>query len=288
MMRVARCADAAAFLAAGESWLVQREAEHCLLLGIATTLVRTPALYKDVYLALVHDDAGAIRLGALMTPPHNLVLGTVDDPAAVAALVEDVLALYPATPGVTAPKDAAHRFAEAWTRRTGAPHRVTMHERLYRLVSVNPASGRGVPGIMREAAAADRELLIAWSIAFELEAIGRVNRDAVAAFIDQVLASRVRRYFLWEDERRVVSLAGCGGRTPNGMRVGPVYTPPERRGRGYATACVAALSRRLLEEGRRFMVLFTDLANPTSNHIYQQIGYEPVTDFDMIGFDKVG
>ena len=72
--------------------------------------------------------------------------------------------------------------------------------------------------------------------------------------------------------------AGFGGRTPNGARVGPVYTPPEFRRRGYASAVVAGVSRRLLDEGRRYCFLYTDLANPTSNRIYQDIGYEPACD----------
>jgi uncharacterized protein len=83
---------------------------------------------------------------------------------------------------------------------------------------------------------------------------------------------------LWEDEE-AVSLAGWGGRTPNGIRIGPVYTPPELRRRGYASALTAELTAMLLRD-RSFCFLFTDLANPTSNSIYQRIGYEPVTDID--------
>ena len=77
-----------------------------------------------------------------------------------------------------------------------------------------------------------------------------------------------------------MSWAGVGGRTPNGTRIGPVYTPPSERGHGYASALVAAASQAQLDEGLAFCFLFTDLANPTSNHIYQAIGYEPVTDID--------
>ena len=81
-----------------------------------------------------------------------------------------------------------------------------------------------------------------------------------------------------------VSLAGFGSRTPNGIRVGPVYTPPERRGNGYASALVGRMTAALLEAGHRFCFLFTDLANPTSNGIYQRIGYEAVTDVDQYAF----
>ncbi len=90
--------------------------------------------------------------------------------------------------------------------------------------------------------------------------------------------------YLWEDAGEVVALAGAAGPTPRGIRIGPVYTPPDRRGRGYASNLVAEVSRRQLAAGRSFCFLFTDLANPTSNHIYQTIGYEPVVDVDQYRF----
>ena len=86
---------------------------------------------------------------------------------------------------------------------------------------------------------------------------------------------------LWEDGAQV-SFAAYGGPTPNGIRIGPVYTPPKLRGRGYATALVADLSQRLLDEGRRYCFLYTDLANPTSNAIYERIGYVRVGESNRI------
>ncbi len=95
-----------------------------------------------------------------------------------------------------------------------------------------------------------------------------------------------RTMYLWENRDRVVSMAGASGETPNGIRIGPVYTPPELRGRGYASALTAAVSQHQLDSGRRFCFLFTDLANPTSNKIYRAIGYEPVTDVDQYAFEQ--
>ena len=82
----------------------------------------------------------------------------------------------------------------------------------------------------------------------------------------------------------MVSLVGAGGETPHGIRIGPVYTPPERRSRGYASSLTAAASQDQLDRGREFVFLFTDLGNPTSNKIYQAIGYEPVIDIDQVTF----
>jgi hypothetical protein len=81
-------------------------------------------------------------------------------------------------------------------------------------------------------------------------------------------------------------LAGWGGRTPNGIRIGPVYTPPDRRRRGYGSAVTAAVSAAELAAGRQFCFLYTDLANPTSNKIYMDIGYEPVCDAVDYAFDS--
>ena len=81
-------------------------------------------------------------------------------------------------------------------------------------------------------------------------------------------------------------MAGFAGRTPNGIRVAWVYTPPENRGKGFAGACVAALSQKLFDDGRKFCFLYTDLANPISNHVYQKMGYEPATDATVYSFSQ--
>jgi predicted GNAT family acetyltransferase len=139
----------------------------------------------------------------------------------------------------------------------------------------------------------DRELALRWFVAFAEEALhqGGPGSDRADEVIDHRLSSRTAGIFLWEDDGEPVSLAGWGGPTPNGIRVGPVYTPPELRGRGYATALTAELSRRLLdgrlfEGGRRFCFLYTDLANPTSNAIYERIGYRRVAESAEITFSR--
>jgi len=106
--------------------------------------------------------------------------------------------------------------------------------------------------------------------------IGEIDpepRKIIQRLIDE------KRIFVWEDASEIRSMACIAGPTPNGMRINRVYTPSEFRGRGYASNVVAAVSQHLLNSGRKFCFLFTDLANPTSNKIYQQIGYEPVSDF---------
>jgi predicted GNAT family acetyltransferase len=132
----------------------------------------------------------------------------------------------------------------------------------------------------------DRELLVSWLDAFAAEASEGVDAPAQHAerWIDARLGG-AGGFVLWDDEGPV-SLAGWGGRTPNGVRIGPVYTPPEHRRRGYGSAVTAAASAEQLAAGRRFCFLYTDLANPTSNRIYVAIGYEPVCDSVDYAFES--
>jgi uncharacterized protein len=155
-----------------------------------------------------------------------------------------------------------------------------MSERIFRLTQVRAPP---VPvGHLRLAGIPDRALLIDWFEAFGREALPRGIPVEVPPLVDRRLDQG--GIYLWDDGEPV-SLAGVGARTPHGIRVGPVYTPPDRRGRGYASACVAGASQAQLDAGLDFVFLYTDLANQTSNHIYQAIGYEPVRDVDSWRFD---
>jgi uncharacterized protein len=82
-----------------------------------------------------------------------------------------------------------------------------------------------------------------------------------------------------------VSMCGYGGRTPHGIRIGPVYTPPDLRGRGYGSAVTALVTKEQLDGDRDHCFLYTDLSNPTSNKIYMQIGYEFVCDSAEYAFE---
>ncbi len=167
-------------------------------------------------------------------------------------------------------------------RRAGRRRELAISERIYRLTRVVPP--RPVPGSVRVATQADRDLVVTWTEGFMRDALGEADPADVVETADRWLSGRERTLYLWVDGEPV-SLAGVGGPTPNGIRIGPVYTPPAARRRGYASALVAAVSQAELDAGRRFCFLFTDLANPTSNHVYQDIGYEPVRDVDAYSFD---
>ncbi len=289
-MKLVRYGDVETFSERVEAFLLEREAEHKLLLGIRETLRRQPGYYtSSPYLASVEQD-GQVALVAMRTPPHNLVLSLaasetmVDE--ALDLLAGDLRATYDEqVNGVIGPSALSLGFAERWRETTGHAYRVSLRERLYRLDAVTPVEG--VAGAMRAATEADRDLLERWVVEFQDEALPPTAiRTPPARWVTQGLMPPLRGVVVWVDpEGLPVTMVGFGYSTPHGATIGPVYTPPEQRRRGYASACVAALSQQLLDEGRQFCFLDTDLDNPTSNHIYQTIGYRPVSDATVYDFE---
>jgi GNAT superfamily N-acetyltransferase len=260
--------------------LASDEARHNLAFGILATARAHPDVYPELDGWVVRDGSRLVG-GALRTPPHNLVvLQPAEDRAlgALAVAIEDEL------PGVVAAVPEVDLFASAWAERHGLRAVTRFDQRIYVLRALVPPGP--TPGAMRLANPRDRELALEWVRAFADEASDDDGVDAarIERSVDARIAGAEAGLALWEFDGRPVSLAGFGGPTPSGIRIGPVYTPPELRGRGYGTAVTAAASELLLERGYRFCFLYTDLANPTSNAIYRRIGYEPVCDSREVAF----
>jgi GNAT superfamily N-acetyltransferase len=284
-LTVERFAAAPAFLDAAGEFLAEREAEHNLIFGICANLRADPGSPgAPPYLAAVSDGGRVIATG-VMTPPWNIVLSCVDDPDAFTALATDLDGAGTTVPGTTSAVDSAQRFSRLWCGSHGLSARLVMAERIYRLERV--VAPVGVAGRARVATEADRDLLVAWVDAFIAEALEPRNPEEASLLVDRSFRTGSRTWYMWEDGGPV-SVAAAGGPTPNGIRIGPVYTPPALRRRGYASAVTAHASQTELDKGRRFIFLFTNLSNPTSNKIYQQIGYEPVIDVDQIAFEPAG
>ena len=224
--------------------------------------------------AVLHGDK--VLGAAIRTPPWRLVLSLFDHPGAVHKLAADVVDAD--LPGWVGPAEPAAHFAEAWRELTGASARLATHERAFRLRAVTPPPP--APGTMRRAVPEELPLLATWAEAFHDEALRNVPAMDFELMAQRWIEGIGRTAYVWDDEGQAVSLACVGGPTPHGIRVGPVYTPPEARGRGYASSLVAGVSQLQLDDGKEFVFLFTDLANPTSNKIYQAIGFEPVIDVD--------
>jgi predicted GNAT family acetyltransferase len=272
-VEVVDLADPAEFLERAGPLLLADEARHNLILGLAGTLWRSPDVYREHRLWFVVD-GGVVVGAALRTPPHNLVLARPRVAEAQQALAS---AIGGPLPGVTAALPEADSFADAWQAKTGTRRRVRVSQKIYALERVRPVED--VSGAARPATDADRPLLRLWLSHFGREALGEVEQDEerIEQLLDHRLGSDSAGFVFWQDGLPV-SLAGFGGETPHGVRIGPVYTPPVLRGRGYGSAVTAAVSAERLASGRRFCFLYTDATNPTSNKIYTDIGYAPVCD----------
>jgi GNAT superfamily N-acetyltransferase len=273
-MRWGTTADVAAFQAAAGAFLRADPVGNTLVLTIAETLrVRGPHAFgtEDPLFGWLVSGAGEVAGTFLHTPPYPLLLGVV--PVSAAPALVEVVGGRP-LPGVGGPVDVAHAVAEGVAAVRGVGLTVRRRERLYRLSSLTPPSSppAGRPVL---ADAARRDLIVAWYEAFAAE-VGEAHA-AMGGVVDDRLGHN--GLWLWEDEAgEPVSLAGHSRVLAGMARVGPVYTPPEHRGHGYAGALTAATSSAAMRAGASEVLLFTDLANPTSNGVYQRIGFVPVDD----------
>jgi uncharacterized protein len=279
-----RPAGVGEFLARSREWLAAHEAENNLIFGLCDVISRHPHEYAECHFVVATDGDNTTPVAAaLQTPPHNLVLSTMSV-ANAARLAAALGAEAASLPGVLGPSDVVRAFVGACTTHTGRRASVAMRERIFRAdrVIAPPLAA----GSWRVADERDRATLTAWADAFRDEAMAKspVKEDG-AATADRWLRRADRTIYLWDHGAGApVAMAGAGGRTPRGIRIGPVYTPPAHRRRGYASNLVAAVTQQQFDDGREFCFLFTDLSNPTSNKIYQAVGYEPVIDVDQWQF----
>ncbi|AXE86674.1 GNAT family N-acetyltransferase [Streptomyces sp. Go-475] len=270
------------FLARAGAFLRSRPALHTVPLTVTETLRRHgPRVYGDGPPEFgVLDRDGLVEAAFFRTPPHwlNLTALTAEDADALAARLA---ALGQRLPGVNADDATAAAFTEAWRRHTGVTATLRQRQRLYRLGAL-AAPGPVPPGGPRVAGESDREQLIRWHDEFSA-AVGLGTVRDSAEWADARIESGGITF--WETpDGTPVAMAGTSPRVAGQVRVAAVYTPPHFRGRGYAGAVTAEVSRAARAAGAKEVVLFTDLANPTSNGLYQRIGYRPVAEFTVYDF----
>jgi uncharacterized protein len=280
-MSISITSDARAFAAVAGPFLgaqLEREQLARVLEGV---LQGRHAEHPNHFLA-VHDGGGELVAVALRTPPHSLMSTTLPDPASslAAELIDVWVARDPDVVGIGAEPETARALAAAWARRTGGESRLEVRMAMHAATAIEDPPQQ-IAGRMRRAVADERDQVVRWWRAFYAEAEplhpDDAERDVAARYGDRSL-------YVWEDGGEPVSLI-CGRLTGNGYGwIGPVYTPPERRRRGYAAAGVAATSRRLLDAGASRCLLFTDLDNPTSNKIYHEVGYRRFADWEQHRF----
>jgi uncharacterized protein len=271
-VEVLRPTTASEFLELAIPLLERDEARNQLPLAVAGTVAEHPEAYDEARFWVAAED-GAPVAAALHTAPYGALLADPDSNEGLAALLAAVAEDDPDVPGIVGMvphiETAAATLAAATGRR---PERV-LSQGVYALREVRTVPR--APGSARPAGDDDRRLLRRWLTDFATESLPDPGReiDRIDRTLDIRLEADDAGYWLWEDSGEPVSLSGFGGPTPSGIRIGPVYTPPGHRRRGYATTLVADQSAWLLEQKYRFCFLYTDLANPTSNRIYEEIGY---------------
>lgn len=283
-MEVVEFEDPEAFQSFTGPLLLRSEARHSLMLGVIGTLISRPDVYPEYRLWAVSDGRRALA-AAIRTPPHNVLLADTPNPESLGPLARSLLDEVDA-PGFQSPEPTGRRFASAWESVTGVEPEMTMQQGVYALSEVE--YGASTSGAWRRCTEDDLELGVEWITAFLLEA----DPDPILERLEEGLRRRLRAdpqvsaLWVWEDAGEPVSMSGYGNPTHNGIRIGPVYTPPGERNRGYASSLVAAQSQWLLDQGRSFCFLHTDMANPTANSIYQRIGYRKVCDSSRYTFSS--
>lgn len=255
-----------------ESTRSLRSAEPVLtnLLGSIATGVVNGRTYDKCHWWVVESD-GAIKAAAMRTAPHQVILSPMDENA-LAALVPLIEEEDPDFPGISGTREVLEKAAKLFN--------TTFVEKMSMLIYVlHQLKKPSMEGRSRASSESDVDLLLSWHDAFALEAdvVSGADRDRLSNAI------RTGWFTVWERDSEVVAFAGNAQTVETEGhrigRVGPVYTPPEYRRRGYGAAVTSAVSERLQKDGCDVIMLYTDAANPTSNNIYQKIGYELVSEW---------
>ena len=261
----------AAFADKVEKLLYKNEDIYSLFLGILNQI--KDGRYEDYFLATLENEE-EVTAACLMTPPHPLQLIVFQKlPDIEREVAQRLLAAAVEVDAVVGDEAIAHRFAEVWTGKLGGETRVLMHQGLYRADAVNTRLEKS-PGTWRVANKKDAPLLEEWILLFEQETGITMSTPAEATRkIDSFI--ELKEVYVWEVDGEVVSCMKKSRPSKHGITVSFVFTPTKHRRKGYARTLVAEVTEELLGE-YDFVMLYTDLQNPTSNKIYKEIGYEQI------------
>jgi ribosomal protein S18 acetylase RimI-like enzyme len=226
------------------------------------------------------SEVGAVDGAFLQTPPYPVLVAKL--PAGSAReLIEELIASgkRPAAVNVAAAYETD--ASSAWATATGGATAVRQRVRLFRLAGLAPPDPFPRGGA-RVAGQDDRGLLVDWHQAFGRETGGPVAENAERTVADRLSHDGL---MLWEADGLAVAMAAMSRNLAGVVRVTCVYTPPEHRRRGYGGGVTTTVSQAAKDAGAEDVVLFTDLANPTSNALYQRLGYRPVEDRVVLGLE---
>jgi predicted GNAT family acetyltransferase len=270
--------DHRAFAHAATDFLMRDEAFYCLPIGLLDYLRRVETANPEDRFWTIHEGSDVAGI-AWWTPPRPLGFSRMPENALGAFLAYlQEQGVRPS--GVILPTEMSERVFQWFLERAGLSSEHDTGLRVFRLDKVTRP--RSVSGSMRVVQENDCPLVEEWIHRFNEDCHLVATREDARQAAERLISDR--SLFLWEVDGRPVTMTGISGKTPHGIRVNAVYTPPELRGRGFASQLVADVSQAQLDAGNRYCFLFTDLANPTSNSIYQKLGYRPVGDWSTRRF----
>jgi uncharacterized protein len=273
-MRFRLFTDHGAFSRHVIDYLLRNESTNNILLSMVDDPHRTANAAVNVheFFMCTIDRSGRPVFVGVRRPGFHLVINGDHEADIIACTVDGIVAQMPELKGVIGPRPITEAFAERYEHVTRVPCSIEMEQLIYELVRVEKLTL--APGRLRLAGPSDTPLLIEWFAAFQRDIGSPRGSDHIR---DRVLGMIARKNaYIWEYETRPVSLALHSRSTRNGATISGVFTPPEYRGRGFATACVSSVSNTLLESGYSHCCLYTDANFPTSNRIYKRIGYAEI------------
>jgi RimJ/RimL family protein N-acetyltransferase len=285
-----RYSDIEEFYTICYDFLVEHETENNLIFGILETLRTDIHAYNPTHapeLITIFDNKDVV-LVSIRTPPYNQIISYTDKKDSIPVLVNFLTETGAEIPGVLGFKDGALLFAKLWAEKCGKNKILNMNERIYKLEQVNPQT---IDNNQFEVATEeDSDLLVHYGQNFAQDAFANTSQEQIERNREQV-AKGMKKWisektmYILKAQDCIVSIAKASRDTPNGRSITLVYTPPKYRRKGYATELVAKLCQLILDEGKKYCYLFTDLANPTSNKIYMDIGFKPIIDVDEYRFE---
>lgn len=258
------------YIEAVRPFLEKREEENGLFLGNLAMLETNSALTAQFMAEMKSDRETAF---AALYREINLIVSR-GPKECVEPVANKLKEMNIEIPGVVGPSEQAEWMALAWGKIRGCTSFLAMDQLIYKLTRVDWPTG--IPGRMRPASSTDLDVLTDWIYGFHTEALLHepFTREQARENADRRIPAGMT--FIWEVNDVPVAMAALARPSAKGITVNAVFTPVGQRRKGYATALVAAVSAEGLRRGKEFCTLYTDLTNPTSNAIYQKVGYRPV------------
>jgi len=265
-------------------FLLKREVINGFFIDILHYLKKNIHKYEEeIPLLITLTEGEEVKLISQRTPPYPLTISYTDDMRNIERLVEELSKREEKLPGVYSFKKVAEKFTKLWCEKSSLNPLLIREEPIYKLEEVSKETLGDKQ--FSVATKKDQSIVLNWTREMMVEALADVTQEELDRNINIFrieFENDKSQIFILFDNNEPVSIARKMGNTLNGINL--VYTPPSLRRRGYATECVAKLSKLLLEEGNKYCFLETDLSNPASNSIYQKIGYRPVIDVDEYKF----